>query len=140
MDERHRLCYVDGNCAYFTTREPFTEQWGDDWNDAPYEHNAGSPYHWTPSDGARDVPQYEIGHVYIDGGNLETPADIAYANSRYSVEMINGGAAAWLTNARYRGTAPLINIAGGTTYPEFVRLVQAAGGTVYAPLEAPDAP
>lgn len=28
------LCYVDGNCAYFTT-QPLDQQWGDDWNDAP---------------------------------------------------------------------------------------------------------
>lgn len=34
-----KLCYVDDGFAYFTTK-PLTEQWGDDWNDAPYEHNA----------------------------------------------------------------------------------------------------
>ena len=37
------LCYVDGAFAYFTTR-PLAEQWGDDWDDAPYEHNAETPY------------------------------------------------------------------------------------------------
>lgn len=37
------LCYVDGNKAWFTTK-PLAEQWGDDWDDAPYEHNAGQPY------------------------------------------------------------------------------------------------
>lgn len=37
------LCYVDGNRAYFTT-QPLDQQWGDDWDDAPYEHNAGTPY------------------------------------------------------------------------------------------------
>lgn len=39
----HRLCYIDGPWAYFTT-QPVAEQWGDDWDDAPYEHNAGDPY------------------------------------------------------------------------------------------------
>ena len=37
------LCYVEGNFAYFTT-QPLAKQWGDDWDDAPYEHNAGEPY------------------------------------------------------------------------------------------------
>ena len=36
------LCYVDAPWAYFTTRR-LSEQWGDDWDDAPYEHNAGTP-------------------------------------------------------------------------------------------------
>lgn len=37
------LCYVDDKFAYFTTQE-LAKQWGDDWDDAPYEHNAGEPY------------------------------------------------------------------------------------------------
>lgn len=36
------LCYVDGGKAYFTTQK-LEDQWGDDWDDAPYEHNAGIP-------------------------------------------------------------------------------------------------
>lgn len=39
-----RLCYVEGDWAYFTT-QPLDKQWGDDWDDAPYEHNAGEPYY-----------------------------------------------------------------------------------------------
>ena len=46
-----RLCYVNGPFAYFTTKE-VSEQWGDDWNDAPYEHNAGKPYEWSKRDKA----------------------------------------------------------------------------------------
>lgn len=37
------LCYVDGQRAYFTTAK-LADQWGDDWDDALYEHNAGEPY------------------------------------------------------------------------------------------------
>jgi hypothetical protein len=37
------LCYATATWAFFTTRS-LKEQWGDDWNDAPYEHNAGDPY------------------------------------------------------------------------------------------------
>lgn len=53
MSGEPRLCYVDGLdtlTAFFTTR-PLAEQWGDDWNDAPYEHNAGRPYRWREADG-----------------------------------------------------------------------------------------
>lgn len=43
MKPEFGLCYVKGCFAYFTS-QPVEEQWGDDWNDAPYEHNAGEPY------------------------------------------------------------------------------------------------
>ena len=39
-----KLCYVRHNILYFT--DSFEKQWGDDWDDAPYEHNAGEPYEW----------------------------------------------------------------------------------------------
>lgn len=37
------LCYIEEPFAYFTTLS-LEEQWGDDWNDAPTEHNSGPPY------------------------------------------------------------------------------------------------
>lgn len=40
--KEYKLCYVEDNFAYFTN--DFENQWGDDWNDRPYEHNAGEPY------------------------------------------------------------------------------------------------
>ena len=42
-----KLCFIDNeiNCAYFTEKD-VTEQWGDDWNDAPYEYNAEPPYEY----------------------------------------------------------------------------------------------
>jgi len=86
-----RLCYVRGECAWFTTCEPFEKQWGDDWNDRPYEHNAGDPYAWEEH---RGVDRYELVRVYFDG-DLVAP-DEGYMNSPYSVEDINGGAVAWL--------------------------------------------
>ena len=39
----YKLCYVSNGVLYFTNKE-LSEQWGDDWNDHPYEHNAGEPY------------------------------------------------------------------------------------------------
>jgi hypothetical protein len=84
-----RLCYVDGAFAYFTTQK-LSEQWGDDWNDAPYEHNAGEPYEWREGD---KEPKWEILKVAFEG-SLRTP-DSGVENSRYSVQDINKGQIAW---------------------------------------------
>ena len=43
MKKDLKLCYVKDNFAYFTTQK-LSDQTGDDWNDAPYEYNAGIPY------------------------------------------------------------------------------------------------
>lgn len=116
-----RLCYVDGSFAYFTTQD-LDKQTGDDWNDAPYEHNAGTPY--EPYGHAKD---WEIIKVAYDGA-LETPADIAGMNSRYSVDQINAGQVAWLVD---RWGASKVAIQAGVTIEEFTALVKKAGGNVY---------
>lgn len=119
--ENAKLCYVDGNFAYFTT-QPLEKQWGDDWNDAPYEHNAGAPY--GP---IREDEDWEIFKVAFDG-DFETPADIAGHNSNYSVEMINKGAIAWLTQ---RWSETKVSINAGATIHQFISLIEIGGGTVY---------
>lgn len=116
------LCYVSLPWCYFTTRE-LSKQWGDDWNDAPYEHNAGSPY--GPHQG--DEP-FEISKLAIDS-SLVTPDD-GVLNSSFSVESINRGEVAWL---RDRWGNSGVKIMAGTLVSEFKRLVSQAGGTVYAP-------
>lgn len=117
------LCYVAGETAYFTTRT-LDKQWGDDWNDAPYEHNAGPPYEWR--EGSSSEAPYQIAILKFSGP-FSTPADIAGSNSRYSVQMINSGACAWLVadDPKYR------SIPAGITAAQFADLMQAAGGTVY---------
>ena len=37
-----KLCYLESSVMYFTS--DIDNQWGDDWDDIPYEHNAGKPY------------------------------------------------------------------------------------------------
>ena len=37
-----KLCYCANNNMYFTS--DMSAQWGDDWDDRPYEYNAGTPY------------------------------------------------------------------------------------------------
>lgn len=151
-DKTFKLCYVEHNWAYFTTQE-LSKQWGDDWDDAPYEHNAGSPYGpnesysymdrdsenrpkldsegqtvWLKgSDYVDGVPKWEIKKVAFDGW-LETPASLHGINSPFSVEMINAGAAAWLVD-KY-GSSGVV-IPAGTTLEEFRILVKKVGGQVY---------
>lgn len=126
-----RLCYVDEHHkCYFTTQ--FETQWGDDWDDSPYEHNSEPPYYYDSRVDSAKVP-WDIITVYLDG-NWETPADRANGNSRYSVDDINKGAIAWLTTAHW-GNDNARPIPAGITLMEFIVRVKDGGGTVYAPVE-----
>jgi hypothetical protein len=116
-----RLCYVDGPWAWFTTRDPFTDQWGDDWDDSPYQDNAGDPYEWAEH---RGVPRYELLKVAYDG-NLWTPADL---DVEASVKGINANLEPWL---RSRWVEPQVCIHPGDSFDEFVKLVELATGSVY---------
>ncbi len=131
MKEEHRkavLCYVDNNWAYFTTQK-LEDQWGDDWDDAPYECNSGEPYYWY--DG-RDEEPYEIVKVAFDG-DFETPADLSF-DSPYSVQRINAGVVAWLATSR-RSSESTVSIHAGVTLDEFIEKIERGGGTVYLPRE-----
>ena len=99
------LRYVDRNApvAYFC--EP--DACGDDWNDAPWEHNAERPY------------SYITRVVYLDS-YLELPG-FNMINSPWSVDDINKGAVAWLSGDGVFVTA-------GVEVPEFIELVEKAGG------------
>jgi hypothetical protein len=132
VNEEYKLCYVDEACAWFTTQD-ISKQWGDDWNDAPYEHNAGAPYQWRAES---KEPEYRLYHVYFEAP-MQTPAD---RNISLSVEQINAGASPWLQTEIWALTCspktPLVRIDGGTPYPEFVRLIESIGGIVFVPKEA----
>jgi hypothetical protein len=151
--DKHVLCYVSGPWAYFTSR-PLSQQWGDDWNDAPYEHNAERPYepcwHNLPREVAKrgklctcqscvkdwnidGTPRWSIVKVAWDGP-FATPDD-GYANSPYSVEQINAGHAPWLrTSDDYR--TPGVAIYAGAPLVDFIRMVQGAGGKVWREVES----
>lgn len=118
------LCYIDQYWAYFTTQE-LSKQWGDDWNDAPYEHNAGEPYlHF------QDGESWSISKVAFDGP-FERPCD-NQLNSPWSVEQINAGAIAWLRSSRWSTNKNVI-IPAGTTMERFIDLIYDGGGNVYLP-------
>ena len=117
------LCYVDEQWAYFTT-QPISQQWGDDWDDVPYEHNAGTPYDYSDHDKAKGRKPFAITKVAYDG-DFDTPC-----SNQYSVEMINAGTVAWLRTSQWR-TGKLIAIHAGTTLERFCELIREGGGNVY---------
>lgn len=132
-----RLCYVEGGWAWFTTA-PLVgngRQWGDDWDDAPYEHNAGDPYEWAEYMGERGIPEYDLLRVAWHAPQLEPPCELDHPNSRWSVEQINAEEVAWLTDPMY-GSRPRIQrpvLLAGATVDEFVDSIEREGGQVYLP-------
>lgn len=122
------LCYVSGDWAYFTT-QPLSKQWGDDWDDAPYEHNAEAPY--TPH--AKSQGQWDIVKVAFEV-MLAQPNEDEYMervlNSRYSVQDINDKRIAWLRPSVFskEGSQPIY---AGDTLREFIDKIHLAGGEVY---------
>lgn len=114
----YRLCFVQYGKAYFTSQDVH-KQWGDDWDDAPYEHNAGEPYQ---GDGVK------IEKVAFES-YLVTP-DFNCSNSQWSVQDINACKIPWLRTEDYtHGTK--LRIMAGTRLHEFIREIDSIGGSVY---------
>lgn len=96
---------------YFT--DNFDKQWGDDWDDAPYEHNAGTPYEFIMGNDDNSERGHLVRAAWVDRDGLTmTPCDASGSNSRYSVESINAGAVAWLYKEGHGG------VYGGTKLRE----------------------
>jgi len=118
--KNEKLCYIEVNFAYFTTQD-LKDQLGDDWNDAPYEHNAGAPYEWNPKRD-KDKTAWTITKVAFDG-YFNTP-ETGRINSQYSVQDINRRVVPWLFNNA-------VVIHAGVSIEEFKSLVLLGGGSVY---------
>ena len=92
--------YRRGNAELyaFFTEVPLVDQWGDDWDDVPYEYNAGEPYDHHYQDDERK--EYQIIKVPFcvrhDGYDVKMPSDYGFGNSPFCVRDINAGAVAWL--------------------------------------------
>ena len=134
----YKLCYVDSDeyfdapmTLYFTELEDVTEQWGDDWDDAPYEHNAGTPYendYSKPEQGVKNgkgiYPPIDIFKMIVSGGyNIKTPRT-GTVNSPYCVEDINKGVVPWLTIMGKDDKA--IFIKAGATVKEVIEALKKA--------------
>lgn len=126
----YKLCYVKNGKAWFTSN--FENQWGDDWDDAPYEHNAGEPYtedykqeSLGVENGRAIYPEIPMKTLYFELPNyyLYEPCDMCL-NSPYSVKDINQGAIAWIHT-------PDFNINAGTTIEDFITIIEKFGGKLY---------
>lgn len=118
-----KLCYIDESWAYFTD-QPITgegRQWGDDWDDAPYEHNAGSPYDHHGENIVKCAWE----------GEFDSPSS-HFGNSPYSVDRINQGVVPWLVSCKWRSGPPVV-INAGVSPVEFVALITEGGGKTYWP-------
>lgn len=109
------LCYVSNCVAYFTTQE-LDKQWGNDWNDAPYEHNAGTPYESHRADEHWEIVQVEF------SGEFWEPCD-GLSNSPWSVQQINRGFCPWLRTETSC-------IMAGATVEEFCRFITKNNGSI----------
>lgn len=114
-----KLCYIENLFAYFTTKE-LTKQWGDDWDDVPYEHNAGTPY----KENGMEIVKVAY------SADMETPQHGHY-NSPFSVETINNGAIAWLRSSKWSKVK--VVIPAGTSLEDFIYKIELVGGEVYLP-------
>ena len=107
--------------AYFTPI-PIKDQWGDDWNDSPYEHNAGIPYDHMPDDHNSKIEILKIPfgitnpHAYV-----RFPESYGCGNSHWSVLDINSGAIAWIyaSGRNYQS----VSIQAGVNIGEFFYLM-----------------
>lgn len=127
MKENYKLCYVEQNFAYFTTKD-LKNQWGDDWGDVPYEHNAGRPYYPYSEEDKKNP--WKIMMVAFDSCNLITP-DNNYGNSPFSVKQINAGQIAWLRSPSWYSTEEPIAIMAGSSIEKFEELILKSGGEVF---------
>lgn len=130
MDAQAQLCYVELPFVWFTT--DFEGQWGDDWDDVPYECNAGRPY--TPEFIGRD---WELFRVAIFANpyrhQLLVPADGHY-NSPWSVDDINQGHVPWLRLTNLEWDSPTIAIMmAGMTYKDFKDFAYHYGLLLWSP-------
>lgn len=126
--KEYKLCYVEGNKAWFS--DNFENQWGDDWNDRPYECNAEVPYtSWGEEIGEDEkgkpiYKEHKIKHktLYFETEDWmdKRPCDIG----RFSVEDINKQAVAWVHTSKF-------NILAGTTIEKFLETIENNGGKIY---------
>ena len=122
--DEFRLCYIARPFAYFTTANLTDQgdgqpvQWGDDWNDRPYQHNAGLP---------SAIEGEEIAVVCFTHDNYDEPADISARG--FSVEDINSEQRAWLQPEYVTKDSTVIY--AGDTVDEFVNKVESSGGTIW---------
>ena len=92
--------YIPGKQEYYAYFTPIDidKQWGDDWDDAPYEYNAEPPYDdYYEGDTRVEIDIVRVPfNVYHDGWHVRFPKDWGGSNSLFCIKDINAGAVAWI--------------------------------------------
>lgn len=121
FDKKYKLCYLKNGKAYFTKKN-LQDQWGDDWDDAPYEHNSGEPYCENEGD---------IIKLYFESCCYREPDD-EVRGLAYSVEDINNKKMAWLMPIhKEKEVKPIY---AGCSINEFIDTILRTKGEVYLSL------
>ena len=125
--------YIEGEqelYAYFTPLD-LEEQWGDDWDDYPYEYNAETPYDskYEEKDEKGNWKEYEIIKVpfYVDSWKVYFPKEWGHSeNSPFCVRDINAGAVAWIYYAGKDGKSSKGSVAihAGVNPFEFINKIE----------------
>ncbi len=118
-----KLCFISGQFAYFTPKplEGKRRQWGDDWDDSPYEYNAGKPY---------DI-QY-ITKVAFDFRGKAEGFDYNFPlGKKVSVQYINQKGCPWIDFPTQKGKHHKNAIWAGDSLNKFIRKVKEMDGEIY---------
>ena len=121
--------YIEGKQEYYAyfTPIPLDKQWGDDWDDYPYEHNAEIPYD-DYYDENRERVEVEIVKVpfYVDSWKVYFPSEWGHGgNSPFCVRDINAGAVAWIfyPGDEYKSNNGSVAIHAGCSPEEFIEKI-----------------
>lgn len=108
---------------YFTPRH-MNEQWGDDWDDAPYEHNAEIPYdfYFNEDDKIQYYTIYQI-EITLDREHEPILPCDNYRNSPYSVADINSGKHAWIYFEGSYKRCDGLSVQAGETFKEVMEKI-----------------
>lgn len=111
--------FIPGQSTYYAYFTPISldKQWGDDWDDTPYEYNAGPPYddYYDENNKRIEITLYKI-KFGIKSDNYHIPSYYGFGgNSPFCIKDINQGAVAWLFDSNgkkgvaiYAGDSPTI--------------------------------
>lgn len=112
QDYEKRLCIIRGNFACFVS--DYENVRGDDWNDSPYDTNAGWPY-----------KEFEQIGVYFDEGNCFYRPGTSWTQN-YSLDVMRREKIPFIVCSADKG-----NILPGMTLREFIEVIRYNDGKVY---------
>jgi len=106
---------------YFTPI-PLKDQWGDDWNDAPYEYNAETPYDDHYENDVRTEHEILCINCCIPSYEVKLPRDWGGCNSPFAVEDINAGCVAWVSvwNEKDEPHGKVLTLCAGASVQECI--------------------